>query len=434
MHWPALQHPVGQLVASHTHTPGGAQRRPAAHGLPVPHLHAPDVQRSAAAPHAMHAAPFGPHCAAVRAVTQTLPWQQPFVHVVASQTHWPATHAWPGPHAGPAPQLQLPASHAFADGALQAAQLAPARPHAAIAVPAWHTPLRQHPVAQLVALQPAHAWPAHACPAGHVWHAEPPVPHAPAAVPVWQASFAQQPVGQLCALHTQRPPEHAWPGAHAGPEPHWHAPPLHESARVASQMAQPPPLVPHIAADGVTHWSFEQHPFGQLCASQVHAPETQRWPLAQAGPAPQPHTPAVQVSVVIVTHERQTSPPVPQRAVSETWQAPLKQQPLGQLCTSQPVQVPPSHAPPAGHSWQARPPEPQRAASTPISQKSPLQQPPQLDGPHVEAEPPPAPPASAPPPACEPPAVEPPPPALAPPPAPSATQVSATHTRPAGQG
>ncbi len=93
MHWPALQQPLGQLVASHTQTPGGAQREPVGQGLFVPHLHAPDVHRSAAEPQAAHEAPFGPHCVAERAVTHVLPSQQPFVHVVELHTHWPLTQA-----------------------------------------------------------------------------------------------------------------------------------------------------------------------------------------------------------------------------------------------------------------------------------------------------------------------------------------------------
>ncbi len=197
-------------------------------------------------------------------------------------------------------------------------------------------------------------------------------------------------------MHTQCPPEHACPTAHAGPEPHWHAPPPQLSARTGSQFAQLPPLVPHIAADGVTHESFWQQPLGQLWASQVQTPPAQRWPFAHAGPEPQPQVPAVQVSDVIETQDTHTAPRVPQRAVSETWHAPLKQHPLGQLWGSQPVQVPLSHAPPVGHCWQARPPEPQCAGRMPTSQKSPLQHPPQLCDPQADAVPPLAPPAPPP--------------------------------------
>jgi hypothetical protein len=71
-----LQQPLGQLVASHTHTPT-TQRWPAAHAAAPPHRQLPPEQLSAVAPHAVHAAALVPHCAAVGGLTQVLPAQQP---------------------------------------------------------------------------------------------------------------------------------------------------------------------------------------------------------------------------------------------------------------------------------------------------------------------------------------------------------------------
>ena len=56
-HTPALQQPVGQLVASQTQTAAAEHRWPARHALAAPHLHAPPVQRSAVVPHAAQVCP-----------------------------------------------------------------------------------------------------------------------------------------------------------------------------------------------------------------------------------------------------------------------------------------------------------------------------------------------------------------------------------------
>jgi hypothetical protein len=151
-HMPALQHPVGQLVESHTHAPL-TQRWPDAHALEVPHRHAPAVQRSAVALHAAHDAPGAPHCAAVVGLTQVLPLQQPLGQLVALHTHAPATHCCPGPHAGFAPQRHAPPLHVSALALLQAVQALPPVPQV-VSELVWHTPLRQHPAGQLAAVHP----------------------------------------------------------------------------------------------------------------------------------------------------------------------------------------------------------------------------------------------------------------------------------------
>lgn len=119
--------------------------------------------------------------------------------------HDPALHRWPTPQAGPPPQLHAPPEQLSAFSVSQDEHSAPAAPHA-VAVRVVHAPFRQHPVAQVVALQPWHWWPAHCCGDGQVWHATPPDPHADATSPAWQAPPAQHPAAQLAAVHTQVPP------------------------------------------------------------------------------------------------------------------------------------------------------------------------------------------------------------------------------------
>jgi hypothetical protein len=121
-----------------------------------------------------------------------------------------------------------------------------------------------------------------------------------------------------------------------------------------------------------------QQPPAQLDALHTHWPETQAWPAAQAGPPPHEHAPAVQPSLRVVAQLPHTAPPSPHSSVVGCWQTPLKQHPVGQLVGSQPVQVAPSQVEAGGHSWQRAPPVPHAVAARPCSQKSPLQQPPQV--------------------------------------------------------
>lgn len=219
--------------------------------------------------------------------------------------------------------------------------------------------------------------------------------------------------------------------AHAEPPPQVHAPEAQPSERTESHVAHAAPAVPHFAALGVAQESPSQQPAEQLVASHTHAPLLQRWPLAHAGPEPQRQAPAMQRSVVIATQLTHTAPPLPHSESLETRHVPSKQHPLGQVVPSQPVQLPPSHAPPAAQVWQARPPAPHFAGRTPVAQKSPSQQPPQVAGPQLDV-PPPAPPAPPAAPPAEPP-VPPEPPA--PPPGPvDARHTPLTHESGAGQG
>lgn len=85
---PLWQQPVGQEVASQTHTPM-SQRCPAAHCALPPHLHCPPALQVSArlGSHEPQVEPGGAHWVAL-SVTQLLELlQQPVVHEVESQTH-----------------------------------------------------------------------------------------------------------------------------------------------------------------------------------------------------------------------------------------------------------------------------------------------------------------------------------------------------------
>ncbi len=151
-HAPAAQQPFGQDVASQTHW-APTQRFPAPHVGPVPHAHAPAVQRSAvSALHAPHAPPVLPQLSSDWPV-QTFPAQQPDVHEAASQVQTPALQRWPAPHAGPLPHAHAPPElQALAVTGLQAVHVAPPLPQ----LPAdgtVHVLPAQHPFGQLEPLQ-----------------------------------------------------------------------------------------------------------------------------------------------------------------------------------------------------------------------------------------------------------------------------------------
>ena len=339
--------------------------------------------------------------------------------LAALHTHAPPTQARPAPQAAPVPHLQVPPLQVSAVAGLHAEQAAPPLPQVAVEL-AWHTPLEQHPLGQLPGPQPLQALPTQVCGEGQLWHAPPAAPHAAVWVPAWHWLLAQHPVGQLAALQMHAPPTQRWPAPQAGVLPQLQAPVLQLSEVAASQAAHAAPAAPHCAAEGVTHWLLLQQPLVQLVASHTQAPALQRNPAPQAGPAPQPHAPAVQESVASFRQEVHTAPPRPHAAWVGTWQAPLKQQPLGQLSALHPSQVPPVQAPPPAQLWQDRPPLPHWSEAVPTAQNEPSQQPPQVLGPQPEAPPvpPPSPPPLTPPPAPPPTPPPPPPLALAPPPSP----------------
>jgi hypothetical protein len=108
---------------------------------------------------------------------------------------------------------------------------------------------------------------------------------------------SQQPEGQLVASQRHIPPWQRWPVAHALPAPQPQPPSVrHESVPPAGHAWQAAPLEPHAAALRV--WQTPpsaQQPLVQEIESQLQAPFTQRWPVVQAGPLPQPQVPPEQV-------------------------------------------------------------------------------------------------------------------------------------------
>ena len=97
------QHPPGQLVPLQTHAPL-TQVWPAPHGLPEPHRHACEVQRSVEPLHTAHEAPPVPHRFACVPDWHTPPLQHPPGQLVLSHTHTPLRHRWPAAHGAPVPQ------------------------------------------------------------------------------------------------------------------------------------------------------------------------------------------------------------------------------------------------------------------------------------------------------------------------------------------
>jgi hypothetical protein len=271
---PALQHPVGQLAASHTQAPP-TQRWPAEHAAPEPHAQAPFAQRSAVALQAVQVLPAVPHDAVVTGVTHALPLQQPLGQLVALQTQAPPTHCWPAPQAAFAPQRQVPAPQPSALGAVQEAQAAPPTPQVA-ATDCLHTPPLQQPPGQEVESQPLQALSPVQVP-GQTWQASPPEPQVAAVSPVAQVLLVvQHPFGQLAGLQTHAPATHCCPTPHAALEPHLHAPFAQLSDRNGSQALQVEPAAPHSAVVGEVQARPSQHPSGQLMTSHTHRPEAQR--------------------------------------------------------------------------------------------------------------------------------------------------------------
>lgn len=189
---------------------------------------------------ATHTAPAGPQ-ADSDGVVHVDPEQQPVGHEVASQPQPPSLHVLPAGHAEPVPHRHSPAAQLSVVSGEQATQTSP-------------------PVPQL------------ASPLG------------------LQVTPSQQPLGHEVASHTQLPPRHRCPAAHAGPVPHAQAPPTQASANTGSQAMQAAPAVPHATEEGSLHIEPEQQPVGHPAAQVSQTPPTQSPPpqLSQL-PPPAPH-------------------------------------------------------------------------------------------------------------------------------------------------
>ena len=344
---PAAQQPAGQDRASQTQLPL-AQRWPATHAAPEPHAQLPPgVQVSASAgSQEIHAAPGAPQRVSCRE-TQVAPSQQPVGQEVALQTHLPALHLWPAPQAGAVPQTQAPvAEQPSAWVASQPTQTVPPLPHAASERGLQVAP-EQQPFGQLVELQPLQCPPVQVWPAGHAWQAPPPPPHDAAVTSTRQAPCAQQPVGHEVPSQTQVLAMQRWPGEQAVPLPQRQPPDDEQLSDRASQATQVEPALPQVMVERIEQVTPLQQPAGHEVASQMHAPPTQRWPPAQAAPAPQPQAPvAPQLSALVASHAAQATPFVPQVASVVGLQAFPAQQPTGQEVASQ------THAPPT-QRWPA---------------------------------------------------------------------------------
>jgi hypothetical protein len=251
------------------------------------------------APQSEHADPPAPHALAAVPVWQTFPWQQP-LQLAALQMQAPATQARPGPHAGPLPHVQAPAAQPSAFSASHALQAAPDAPQVVVES-------------------------------------------------VLQMLPEQQPLAHEVAPHTHAPPTHRCPAPHEGPVPQAHAPPLQVSALVASQVAQPPPAVPHALTVGAVHTLPAQQPLGHEVASHTHAPPTHRCPAPHGAPAPHTHAPFLHVSAFCGSHAPH-APPAPPHADADgevtqvfPWQHPAQ-------VVAHPAQLPATQASPAAQA------------------------------------------------------------------------------------
>lgn len=260
---------------SQTHVPP-TQRWPVAQAAPPPHEHAPADEQPSPRPLSVQSTqlvPLDPHVVAERAA-QIVPSQQPEAHEVASHAHTPPTQRWPDPQGGPEPHAHAPATQP-SERPSHATQAAPAVPHA-LCEGVAHVVPEQQPLAQLVALQLAHAPLAHVPPAPQLAHAVPPVPHAVALLPARQLVPLQQPSHEV-ASHTQAPPTQCWPAAHAGPLPQRQAPVASHVLEIrGSQTRHCAPGAPHDAAERVVHVEPAQHPVGHDVASHTQLPPMQR--------------------------------------------------------------------------------------------------------------------------------------------------------------
>jgi hypothetical protein len=302
------------------------EQQPVAQLVLLHALHAPAVHVCGLA-HVSHAPPPEPHEAGVSPGSHVGPEQHPLGHVFGLQAHTPPTQACPAAHAAPPPQV--------------------------------HTPAAAHPSAldpQLVQVPP-------------------PLPQERRDLPCSQVVPEQHPDPHDVASHSQVPAaEHACPGAHAGPEPHAHAPAMHLFATFGAQATHAEPLVPQLAGDAVVHVPFAQHPFGHDVASQTHLPPEQCWPSLQGAPPPQAHVPErAQASAVVGLHATHAPPAAPHAPRDGLLHVGPEQHPA-QL-PAHPLHAPAVQVSAAPHGAQAAPAPPHAAGLSPASQVLPEQHP-----------------------------------------------------------
>jgi hypothetical protein len=138
---------------------------------------------------------------------QVLFWQQPVGHEFASHTHLAPEHSCPAAHAAAPPQVQAPLAEQPSAAEPQFVHAAPAVPQVVAVVGVLHVFPEQHPLGQLVELQPLHAPLPQVWPVGHIAHMPPAAPHALGSVPGWHVLPWQHPVEQELASQMHVPPE-----------------------------------------------------------------------------------------------------------------------------------------------------------------------------------------------------------------------------------
>lgn len=197
-----VQHPFGQEEALHAQTPPW-HTWPVWHGLPEPHLHRPEVHRSASVvEQATQLPPLPPQLAVEGEVMQVLPAQHPVGQDVESHLQEPDTQCSPEGQRPPAPQEQDPEE-----------QVVPF-------------------VVQLM-------------------HAAPPLPHVESPLVSHCPLLVQQPLAHDVESHTQAPEMHRCPAAHGALVPHLHWPAVQRSAEgvlpVDAHVVHELPPVPQVA-------------------------------------------------------------------------------------------------------------------------------------------------------------------------------------------
>jgi hypothetical protein len=197
----------------------------------------------------------------------------------------------------------------------------------------------QHPPEQLLALQlPEHTPPVQA--PAHDAHELPPMPQYICVLPVRQVVPSQQPFGQLAPSHLHTPPTQCWLAPHGPPVvPHTQVPLAVHVSAVIGHAAHAVPGAAHAAPEVVTQAPLAQQPPGHDVESHTQLPPLQRWPLAQANPAPQSQTPATQESAPM-PHGWHRLPGVLHALVEVIVQTLPMQQPFGHEVASH------THAPP----------------------------------------------------------------------------------------
>ena len=159
-----------------------------------------------------------------------------------------------------------------------------------------------------------------------------------------------------------------WPAPHAFAfAPQTHAPADEQrSLLVGSQVAQLPPLMPHLFIESPTQLFPSQHPVGHEVASHTQAPARHIWPATQAGAAPQVQAPVDEhPSACTASQPPQIAPPVPHVVSIRGLHVTPEQHPFGQVALVQLLHRPPAHDSPDGQASHAFPPAPHELDTSP---------------------------------------------------------------------